>query len=446
MGKMDWSKLLSPVRLGSSGNPSVGSRSYFEQDFDRIVFSQPFRKLQDKTQVFPLPEDDFVHTRLTHSLEVSSVGRSLGRKAGVEILQRHSKLSRLGYNSFDFGAIVATASLAHDLGNPPFGHSGEQAISEFFLNGTGKKYKEEVGEAEWTDLVNFEGNAQGYRLLNSESLKLTFPVLGAFTKYPRQSLLDDQDSTRRSQKKFGIYQSEKENFTEVASELGLVKLQEGSWCRHPLAFLVEAADDICYHIIDLEDGCTLGLIDENQTADLLIVIVGDTFDSDKYSRITTSQERIGMLRALAINILVDQATSIFLDSEDEIIEGKFDKALIEHCPSYPVLEQIIEISIEKLYRSKIVVEIEAAGYEVLNGLIKKFSEAMIATINNESTSREKTIWRLLPESYRQTENIRNKKNSTYHILRLCLDYISGMTDSYAISLFRKINGIAIPRV
>ncbi len=442
MGKMDWAKLLSPVRLGSSGNPAIGSRSYFEQDFDRIVFSQPFRKLQDKTQVFPLPEEDFVHTRLTHSLEVSSVGRSLGRKAGVEILRRNAELTKSGYNSYDFGSIVASASLAHDLGNPPFGHSGEQAISEFFLNGAGKKYEENVSSSEWVDLTNFEGNAQGYRLLNSRSLKLTYPVLGTFTKYPRLSLLNTHDSARRSQKKFGIYQSEKKSFTEVASELGLFKFQEGSWCRHPLAFLVEAADDICYHIIDLEDGFTLGLIEEELTANLLIEIVGETFDKGKYGHIATSQERIGMLRALAINNLVDQATTIFLDAEDDILEGNFDRALIELCPSYPVLKQIIDISIQKLYRSKVVVEIEAAGFEVLSGLIERFSEAMIATINKEATAREETIWNLLPES---TQQLKNKSNcTTYEILRACLDYISGMTDSAAISLYRKINGISLP--
>jgi dGTPase len=206
--------------------------------------------------------------------------------------------------------------------------------------------------------------------------------------------------------------------------------------------LVEAADDICYHIIDLEDGFTLGLIDEELTANLLIEIVGETFDKEKYGHIATSQERIGMLRALAINNLVDQATTIFLDAEDDILEGNFDRALIELCPSYPVLKQIIDISIQKLYRSKIVVEIEAAGFEVLSGLIERFSEAMIATINEEATAREETIWNLLPES---TQQLKNKTDcTTYEILRACLDYISGMTDSAAISLYRKINGISLP--
>ncbi len=436
---MNWKQLLVPYRTGSKGPEIQKHRSSFEQDFDRIIFSHPFRKLQDKTQVFPLPEDDFVHTRLTHSLEVSSVGRSLGRLVGQEILLNQPELSKEDISSHDFGVIVAAASLAHDIGNPPFGHSGEEAISEYFRSAGGKFFKSHVTEEEWNDLINFEGNAQGFRLLNARSMKLTYPVLGAFTKYPTKSS-PKKNLDRRSQKKFGIYESEIETFRGVADRLDLLPLGQDSWCRHPLAFLVEAADDICYHIIDLEDGCTLGLIDEKTTADLLIDIVGSDFDKEKYRQIPTRRERIGMLRAMAINKLVSQATQVFLKNEEGILDGSFDKSLIDQSLSNQTLEQIIDVSIQKLYRSRKVLEIEAAGFEVIGGLIDQFSKALFNVQYGNPTAREKALWQLIPE-YHQ---VKTNDVSIYMMLRNCLDYISGMTDSYAISLYRKITGMIQP--
>ncbi|MEM7110582.1 MAG: dGTP triphosphohydrolase, partial [Bacteroidota bacterium] len=260
---MNWSKLLSEQRGQKKGDEKdKGTRSAFEQDYDRVIFSYPFRRLQDKTQVHPLPEDDFVHTRLTHSLEVSSVGRSLGKKVGKVILERWPELAKR-YDFHEFGGIVAAASLAHDIGNPPFGHSGEDAISEFFKSGSGAIYKNLVNELEWADLTHFEGNAQGFRILNKDQyqgLRLTYATLAAFSKYPRQSIIKCKDPKRRSQKKYGFFQSERDVFKSIASTLGLPELEEYSWSRHPLAFLVEAADDICYNLIDLEDGCRLGLV------------------------------------------------------------------------------------------------------------------------------------------------------------------------------------------
>jgi dGTPase len=243
---MIWSQLLSPQRWNAKPDLAESSRSAFEQDYDRIIFSHPFRRLQDKTQVHPIPEQDFVHTRLTHSLEVSSVGRSLGKKIGEQVLQRHPDLKE-NFSLFDFGAIVAAASLAHDLGNPPFGHAGEEAISDFFLyHPKGQAFQHEVNEAAWNDLIKFEGNAQGFRLLNKSEygLKLTFATLGTFTKYPCPALFPTRDEKRKSQKKFGFFQTEEKVFGEVANQLGLIKTGEKAWARHPLAFLVESADDI----------------------------------------------------------------------------------------------------------------------------------------------------------------------------------------------------------
>jgi len=437
---MNWERLLAPYRRGSKGSDISKHRSRFEQDFDRIIFSFPFRKLQDKTQVFPLPEEDFVHTRLTHSLEVSSVGRSLGRIVGETIISKHPTLANQKVSAHDFGVIVAAASLAHDIGNPPFGHSGEEAISEYFMSEKGYYFKDHVTADEWSDLVNFEGNAQGFRLLNSKSLNLSYPVLGSFTKYPRWSFIEKRDKGRRSQKKFGIYSSEIMLFEEIADQLGLIKLGDGAWCRHPLSFLVEAADDICYHIIDLEDGCTLGLIDEETTSKLLSDIVGDKFDENKYNQIPTKRERIGMLRAMAINKLVSQATQVFLSKEEEILAGDFDESLIDRCESSNTLKKIIDVSIDKLYRSRQVLEIEAAGFEVISGLIDQFAKALYQVNHGNPTSREKVLWQLLPEFVR----INSKTASKYLMLRNCLDYISGMTDSYAISLYRKITGMTTP--
>jgi len=437
---MDWEELLAPVRK----RESTGSRSFFEQDFDRIIFSQPFRKLQDKTQVFPLPEDDFVHTRLTHSLEVSSVGRSLGRLTGEAIIDNHPKLKEKEYSPMDFGAIVASASLAHDVGNPPFGHSGEQAISEYFRNQNGYKFKEHVGDIEWEDLQNFEGNAQGFRILNSDSLRLTYPVLGAFTKYPRESKLENVDTRKVSQKKYGFFQTEKARFIEMVETLGVSSPHNdiACWNRHPLAFLVEAADDICYHIIDLEDGCTLGLVDESTTAEMLIEIVSDDFDARKYGTIRTRKERIGILRALAINRLVNQTAQVFIENENEILNGNFEVPLVDLIPSGAAMQKIIAVSIDRLYKSKVVLEIEAAGFEVISGLMEIFSESMYSVHREKSKAhRMQTIWQLIPEDFKPGEN---ENYSTYEILRHCIDYVAGMTDSYAISTFRKIKGISRP--
>ncbi|MCL4144262.1 UNVERIFIED_CONTAM: hypothetical protein GTU68_063120 [Idotea baltica] len=250
---MNWKQLLSEQRAGENKSERKGQRSKFEQDYDRIIFSHPFRMLQDKTQVFPLPKQDFVHTRLTHSLEVASVGRSLGKLAGEQILDKHPEIKEDGYTSMDFGAIVSAASLMHDMGNPPFGHAGESAISGYFQkNQTEEVIRPKVSDKEWSDLINFEGNAQGFRLVNKQNyqgLKLTYATLGAFTKYPCESDLSNRDSQRKSQKKYGFLQSNKSVFEELVLEMDLVNLgnqTDAVWCRHPLAFLVEAADDICY--------------------------------------------------------------------------------------------------------------------------------------------------------------------------------------------------------
>lgn len=451
---MEWIRLLSNKRPGDTQNPESTAdqlRSSFEQDYDRIIFSQPFRRLQDKTQVFPLPEHDFVHTRLTHSLEVSSVGRSLGKKAGEVIIQRYDDLQKAGITKFDFGAIVAAASLTHDLGNPPFGHSGEDAISDFFLNNpTGQKIREYVNEKEWADLTDFEGNAQGFRILNKQGyqgLRLTYATLAAFSKYPRESLLPNKNKNRRSQKKYGFFQTELKLFREIAESTGLIPLGkkgELSWCRHPLTFLVEAADDICYNIIDLEDGCQLGCVSFNETKELLIEIIKDKFNKEKFDKITSKNEKIGILRAMAISQLIDESSMVFINHEKEILEGKFDISLCDVIASAPVLNNIKTLSINNIYNSKEVLETEAAGYIVLAGLLEAFATVLIEYKQNGKflSFRNKSLYKLLPEEIHQ--EMQKPENDIYIILRFCIDYISGMTDTSALSLYRKIKGISLP--
>lgn len=441
---MNWKHLLSSQRSGQKQQfSSEPSRSAFEQDYDRIIFSHPFRKLQDKTQVHPLPEHDFVHTRLTHSLEVSSVGRSLGKRVGEVILQRHPELVK-EFSLFDFGAIVAAASLAHDLGNPPFGHAGEDAISDFFIHHpAASALKSNVTEAEWTDLTKFEGNAQGFRILNKNQygLKLTFATLGAFTKYPCPAFFSQRDTSKRSQKKFGFFQSEKPIFNEVAQTLELPKVADDAYERHPLAYLVEAADDICYSIIDLEDGCSLGLISyEDAKALFENLLTKNKSKLGKLHQLNSKQEKIGFLRALAIGDLMDECSALFLDGEREILEGKFNEALADVCPSKQALKDIIKISVEKIYRARQVVEVEAAGHEVLPGLMEEFLKAGLHVVENGKSRKYSNLTLLFPEDILWSLQ---QKPDHYTMARFVTDFVSGLTDRHAINLYKKIKGFAV---
>jgi dGTPase len=444
---MNWENLLSSARPGQKAFTAEISRSAFEQDFDRIIFSHPFRRLQDKTQVHPLPEQDFVHTRLTHSLEVSSVARSLGRKAGETIVQRHKDLSA-NFTMFDFGAVTAAAALAHDLGNPPFGHAGEAALSDFFNeSAAGNSIREKVSDAEWKDLTRFEGNAQGFRLLNSYAFgsRLTYATLGAFTKYPCSSSITGEKG-RKSQKKFGFFQTERHIFSDIAGNLGIPPQWEDVWRRHPLAFLVEAADDICYSIIDLEDGCRLGLVTFQETVDFLSAILGDNFKQEKLNKIAGQNEKIAVLRALAINKLVDQCTGVFIDHEKDILAGEFDVALTDCCASRKVLDEISKTSVEKIYRSRSVVEIEASGHEILPGLLHEFIRAGEYLFINKA-DRTNTV----PRKYQNIALLFPPEiksgiatcETYYEMLRLILDLVSGLTDKHALVLFRRLKGIDV---
>ena len=445
---MNWEQLLSLKRFGDTQKrPRIAqdeTRLGFDVDFDRIIFSEAFRSLQDKTQVIPLSETDFVHTRLTHSLEVSVVGRTLGRRVGKILLERHPNLVGLGYTFNDFGAIVAAASVMHDIGNPPFGHSGEKAIGEYFKSGNGKKYKDELSAKEYQDLIDFEGNANGFKILTenregiSGGLRLSYATLGAFLKYPKESL-PKKPTSHIVDKKYGFFQSEKEAFLEVVQELGMRQKssENSSFYRHPLAYLVEAADDICYTIIDFEDGINLGLIEEEFALEYLIKIVKDTIDIKKYHSLQHKKDRVSYLRALAIGVLINEAVDIFLANEAKILTGEFERSLLDKCKFEAQINDIIKISVAKIYQSKEVIEKEVAGYKILADLLDVFITAFNNEFYGNASNYDKLILRMLPEQYQVNTN------STYQRIMSICSYVSGMSDGFAIRIHKKLTGNSI---
>lgn len=452
---MNWNTLFSEARITDKTYQRKTSpdRTNFERDFDRVVFSSAFRRLQDKTQVIPLPESDFVHTRLTHSLEVSCVARSLGKIVGKVIIDRH-KIADL--HASDFGAICATAALAHDIGNPPFGHSGEASISHYFTQGKGKALRSVVNnEQQWTDLSNFEGNANGFKILTNYNpasggnVNLTFSTLAAFTKYPTRSNKAPEHAElikgKVSQKKYGYFQSEADIFKTIFTHLEIDQLTDYSWRRHPLAFLVEAADDICYRIIDFEDGIRIGLIPFRDGEELLKQVIGKDFDASRYDQIGDQREKISYLRAKAINTLIVTTSTIFLEQENDFLSGKKDISLIDLIPeeiSRP-LNEILMMSIEHVYRSKNVLEIEIAGFNVVAEILDTYISAINdyhefgKNLKKERPYSDKLI-RLFPKQF-----LTDSEDQYLRILRAC-EFVAGMTDSYAVTLFRRIKGIELP--
>lgn len=446
---MEWERLLSLKRFGDEQKrlriDQDETRLGFEVDYDRIIFSNPFRSLQDKTQVVPLSKTDFVHTRLTHSLEVSVVARSLGRIVGKHLLEKYENLKELGYQINDFGAIVAAAALSHDIGNPPFGHSGEKAIGEFFKTGKGKVFQEFLTPKQWQDLIDFEGNANGFKILTESKngieggLRLSFSTLGAFTKYPKESL-PKKPTQNISDKKYGFFQSERTFFLEVADELGLIRngnKEDLAFFRHPLAFLVEAADDICYTIIDFEDGINLGLISEDYALEYLINLVRENINTKKYHALENTKERVSYLRALAIGNLIQEAANVFIENESEILEGKFHRSLLEKSRYEAQLNDIIQLSVEKIYQSKEVVEKEIAGYQVISDLLFTFINAINHKHEGCMSSFDKLIVLLLPNEFK------NIPRDLYgRIIHIC-SLVATFSDSYAILLHRKIKGFDV---
>lgn len=442
---MQWEQLLSLKRQGDTSKrlrkEQDDTRLGFEVDYDRIIFSAAFRSLQDKTQVIPLSKTDFVHNRLTHSLEVSVVGRSLGRLVGKQIIAKYPHLQEVhGYQANDFGAIVAAAALSHDIGNPPFGHSGEKAIGEYFKTGNGLQYKDQLTEKQWQDLIDFEGNANGFSVLASSregiegGLRISYATLGAFMKYPKESL-PKKPTQKICDKKYGFFQQDKEFFAEVANELGLISNKSGNdigFERHPLAYLVEAADDICYTIIDFEDGINLGWIPEEYALEYLIKLVKNGIDTKKYNELITKEDRISYLRALAIGSLINDAVVIFMENEKAILAGEFPFALMDKSQYKAQMNDIIQISVKNVYQSREVIQKEVMGYKIINSLLDGFCTAYNKKVNGTASNYDDLLLKLLPERFQF------QKESLYdRLLHIC-HFVSLLTDGKALELYKTI--------
>lgn len=442
---MNWNKLLSTKRLGTDGTTATSQedRSQFQRDYDRIIFSSPFRRMQNKTQVFPLPDHIFVHNRLTHSLEVASVGRSLGSLLSERLLER--KWDDGSPYVSEIGTIVSAACLAHDLGNPPFGHSGEAAIANYFKRGKGTEYRGQMSAAQWNDFLYFDGNANAFRLLTHQfkgkrpgGFALTYSTLAGIVKYP-------YESGKTTKQKFGFFQSNKEDYYQIAETLEIPRKADGSYARHPLVYLVEAADDICYQIMDLEDAFKLGIIDYDEVCNLFLGFYHPVNDRNKLQRIdqilrqvADRNEQVNYLRSGVIGNLIYACVEVFLENYEAVMKGHFEGSLVDHLPETAAnaMERVKEVSMGKIYAHRSVVEIEIAGYKIIGTLLDEFVRAVI----HPKDSYSQKLLSLLPAQYAVTGN------SAYEKIQAVVDFVSGMTDVFALDLYRKITGISLPGV
>ncbi len=444
---MDWRRLLSTRRLGKPAGDDGGQppRTEFARDYDRLIFSSAFRRLQDKTQVFPLAKSDYVRTRLTHSLEVASVGRSLGMLAAEVIRRRDPEVAEVVVPQ-DVGTLVAAAGLAHDIGNPPFGHAGEDAIREWFAAWPGLSHLE---EAERRDLLEFEGNAQGFRTLcvlqnpgQPGGLQMTCAMLAVMAKYPRASLVDPAQAQGAGGRKYGFFQSEQALFREVAETVGLVP-RPGSgpaWCRHPLAFLLEAADDICYHVIDIEDGFKAGVVDFDTLCQLHRPFLAARHWR-RAGQLADQPQRAGYFRSVTIDRVIRQVVAVFEECYEAILEGRFDRPLLERIEQADAFARFKQVAEQQVYYARPVVEVKACGFEVIAGLLDAFLTAIEerAVKGEKAGSRSRTLLQLMPRPLPDPAAL-----SPYRRALLATDFVAGMTDSYAVELYQRIRGIALP--
>ena len=455
MPQMDWQELFSNKRLGSKQQTqSEESRGEYLRDYDRLIFSSQFRRLQNKTQVFPLPGAVFVHNRLTHSLEVASVGRSLGRLTGEKLAAKYQdSFSPASSDFFRFGLaeVIQTACIAHDIGNPPFGHSGEDAIRTFFREipeNLQKAIVENLNPNQLADLQNFEGNANAFRILSTifgkTGLKLTYTTLASIIKYPVASLHGfDKASGLIATKKSGFFDAEIGVMETVAKELGMLEIDNNKhlYARHPFVFLVEAADDICYRIIDLEDAFRLSIISIEEAQRLLLPFFKGQSSEEyllaKMDEIRDDKQKLSLLRAMLINLLTNKCAEVFIENEEKLLNGDLNEPLIDliDARSIELLKEIDKVSVKKIYNHKSVVEIEIAGFHVIGGLLKEFVQALA----DRKAAKSRKLLRLIPEQFDLHED-----NGLYQNLLSVTDFISGMTDNYAVDLYRKITGIQIP--
>ena len=447
---MDWLTLLQPRRIGRNGQMTEPSgapdldelRTEFFRDWDRIVFCSAFRRLQDKTQVHPMAKTDYVRTRLTHSLEVASVGRSLGMQAGRVVSALDPGLGHLA-SPQDVGAIVAAACLMHDIGNPPFGHAGESAIQEYFC-GPGRSWLQDLPPAEQADLLHFEGNAQGFRtavrLQHPEQpggLQLTWPTLGAFATYPCDAVSGLQPGAGVSRRKFGFMQGEQGLFTEVADGLGLQRTGATAWQRHPLAFLVEAADDICYGVIDIEDGAKSGHITPEELRALHEPFI-DAVHRARADTLLDRQHQAEYLRAVTIGVLVDRVARVFRERHDEMLAGRLDVPLLDHIEGAQDFRRFRQLATDRLSDERSKLELQVAGFEIIGWLLQALCEAVERMAAGTGASeRARMLVGLIPAGPQPLHT-----RGRYERLLAVTDFVAGMTDTYALELYRRLRGFS----
>ena len=438
---MNWTDLLSIHRYAQP-HKSADVRSSFQRDYDRIIFSSPFRRLENKTQVFPLPGAQMVHNRLTHSLEVASVGRSIACRTVEKLAKKHLELNE---HQSDIETVVSTACLAHDLGNPPFGHSGEDTISSFFKDGKGKELETKVLPEQWSDLIAFEGNANAFRQLTHQftgrragGFSLTAATLATLLKYPYPSY------NKGNRKKYNVFYSEIEAFKEVVEECGIPRIDDEHlvYARHPLSYMMEASDDICYLVLDMEDAHKRGIVSTETIEQSFLSFFNPENQKDKelfkhkeevYKEVTDINERMAFLRATLINKLVNCVSDIFVKHYEAIMEGQFEKSLISHLPDFEknALEICRSESVKHIYRHPSVVKIELTGFNVIGTLLESFTDAVL----NPNTPYNKKLLSLIPEQFKV------ETDDTYTKLQSVIDFISNMTDLYAVKLYKDLRGI-----
>lgn len=456
---MNWDTIFSSKRIGQK-KESASERSGFQRDFDRLIFSSAFRRLQNKTQVFPLPGSTFVHNRLTHSLEVASVGRSLGSMVGESISNqwKGKDSESFEFYRYELANVIAAGCLAHDIGNPAFGHSGEKAISAYFINHAstkidGKELRSFFTDKEWADVSNFEGNANAIRILTTVfkgrligGLGLTYTTIASIIKYPCEATAIDK--TFKHRKKYGFFQSETTAVEEIAHKLGMHR-EEGEqiiYKRHPFVYLVEAADDICYSIIDMEDAHRLGILSHELVRDSFIHVIQSLTNKTKaektlniYHKINDRNEQISYLRSKAINLLTQKAVAVFIDQQDNILKGNFNDTLLDNIEKeYHPLQEVMTLSSEKIYNHDTVLEIEIAGYNVMSELLQLFVPALL---KEKPDHKDQKLLKLFPYQFTGFQDTA----SAYSKVLNAIDFISGMTDIYATEMYKKLKGIDIPQ-
>ena len=448
MEKMNWTTLINDKRFGLEDyhDPKKNrTRTDFRRDYDRLVFSSPFRRLQNKTQVFPLPGSIFVHNRLTHSMEVACVGKSMADNIALALRQKYADGNHVSEHFDHLGDIVAAACLAHDLGNPPFGHSGEKAIGTFFSEGAGLRLRGSFTEAQWFDLTRFEGNANAFRLLTHQfkgrrkgGFAMTYSTLASIVKYPFESSLSTKG-------KFGFFTSEKEDYVRVAEELGIKRLSGDNeplrYARHPLVYIVEAADDICYEVMDIEDAHKLKILSTPEVIELLLNYFGPDKRAhmrDVMKHVDDPNEKIAYLRSCVVGALVEECAKTFIENEDAILEGSFDGSLIKHIRQLEreAYRMCNEVSWNKIYRSAEVVDIELAGNRIITFLLEHLVEAIL----NPELNYSRLLLAKFPAQYDVTAP------TQFGRIQAVLDHVSAMTDVYALDLYRKLNGMSLPAV